>query len=75
MSTSIRLEQENEDLANEMISVCNSKIQLKRDLDRAEDKADTLNSELLHTRKQLVEVEEEKKRLEEEVCNLKVFII
>lgn len=71
MATTMRLEQENDDLANELLVACNSKVRLKEELDRAEDKADTLNGELLATRKQLVEVEEEKARLEEEVRRLK----
>ena len=72
MTTAMRLEQENDDLSYELLTTCNSKIKLRDDLDRAEDKAETLNSLLLHTRTQLVDVEEEKAHLQEEVKNLKV---
>jgi hypothetical protein len=69
----MRLDTENDDLAQELIITCNSKIKLRADLDRVEDKAETLNTELLTTRSLLVEVEDEKKRLEDEVKCLKVF--
>lgn len=72
MTTSIRLEQENDDLSQELLSTCKSKIKLQADLDMAEDKAETLNTLLLNARTQLVEIEEEKARLLEEVTNLKV---
>ena len=67
----MRLEQENDELAQELLSTCNSKIKLRADLDKVEDKAETLSSELLSTRSLLVEVEDEKKRLEDEVQCLK----
>ena len=72
MTTAIRLEQENDDLSQELLTTCRSKIKLQDSLDMAEDKADTLKGLLLNTRTQLVEVEEEKARLHEEVTNLKV---
>ncbi|CAI5635460.1 unnamed protein product [Oreochromis niloticus] len=65
---SMRLEQENDDLAHELVT---SKIALRNDLDQAEDKADVLNKELLTTKQRLVETEEEKKRHEEETAQLK----
>ncbi|XP_030583939.1 rab GTPase-activating protein 1-like isoform X1 [Archocentrus centrarchus] len=65
---SMRLEQENDDLAHELVT---SKIALRNDLDQAEDKADVLNKELLTTKQRLVETEEEKKRQEEETAQLK----
>lgn len=74
MTTSIRLEQENDDLSQELLSTCKSKIKLQADLDMAEDKAETLNTLLLNARTQLVEIEEEKARLLEEVTNLKVSV-
>ncbi|XP_029004110.1 rab GTPase-activating protein 1-like isoform X2 [Betta splendens] len=66
--TSMRLEQENDDLAHELVT---SKIALRNDLDQAEDKADVLNKELLSTKQRLVETEEEKRRHEEETAQLK----
>ncbi|KAI7790781.1 putative rab GTPase-activating protein 1-like [Triplophysa rosa] len=65
---SMRLEQENDDLAHELVT---SKIALRNDLDQAEDKADILNKELLNTKQRLVETEEEKRRQEEETAQLK----
>ncbi|KAM9831160.1 LOW QUALITY PROTEIN: rab GTPase-activating protein 1-like [Neosynchiropus ocellatus] len=65
---SMRLEQENDDLAHELVT---SKIALRNDLDQAEDKADVLNKELLSTKERLVETEEEKRRQEEETAQLK----
>lgn len=71
MATTMRLEQELDEIASEVLAACNSKVKLMHDLDKAEDKADTLNAELLTTRKQLVDAEEEKIRLEEEVSRVK----
>ncbi|XP_068445604.1 rab GTPase-activating protein 1-like isoform X2 [Clinocottus analis] len=65
---SMRLEQENDDLAHELVT---SKIALRNDLDQAEDKSDVLNKELLSTKQRLVETEEEKRRQEEETAQLK----
>ncbi|XP_025918927.1 rab GTPase-activating protein 1-like isoform X3 [Apteryx rowi] len=65
---SMRLEQENDDLAHELVT---SKIALRNDLDQAEDKADVLNKELLLTKQKLVETEEEKRKQEEETAQLK----
>ncbi|XP_048876957.1 rab GTPase-activating protein 1 isoform X1 [Brienomyrus brachyistius] len=64
----MRLEQENDDLAHELVS---SKIALRKDLDNAEEKADALNKELLMTKQKLVDSEDEKRRLEEESAQLK----
>uniref|UniRef100_A0A8C7K8Y6 Rab GTPase-activating protein 1 n=1 Tax=Oncorhynchus kisutch TaxID=8019 RepID=A0A8C7K8Y6_ONCKI len=63
----MRLEQENDDLAHELVS---SKIALRKDLDNAEEKADALNKELLMTKQKLVDSEDEKRRLEEESAQL-----
>ncbi|XP_041133425.1 rab GTPase-activating protein 1 isoform X3 [Polyodon spathula] len=65
---SMRLEQENDDLAHELVT---SKIALRNDLDQAEDKADVLNKELLLTKQKLVDTEDEKRRQEEETAQLK----
>ncbi|XP_068599147.1 rab GTPase-activating protein 1 isoform X2 [Brachionichthys hirsutus] len=65
---SMRLEQENDDLAHELVT---SKIALRNDLDQAEDKTDVLNKELLSTKQRLVETEEEKRQQEEETAQLK----
>ncbi|XP_076875154.1 rab GTPase-activating protein 1 isoform X2 [Brachyhypopomus gauderio] len=64
----MRLEQENDDLAHELVS---SKISLRKDLDNAEEKADALNKELLITKQKLIDSEDEKRRLEEESAKLK----
>ena len=64
---SMRLEQENDDLAHELVT---SKIALRNDLDQAEDKADVLNKELLLTKQKLVETEEEKRKQEEETAQV-----
>ncbi|XP_025215752.1 rab GTPase-activating protein 1 isoform X2 [Theropithecus gelada] len=64
----MRLEQENDDLAHELVT---SKIALRKDLDNAEEKADALNKELLMTKQKLIDAEEEKRRLEEESAQLK----
>uniref|UniRef100_A0A665WRW3 Rab GTPase-activating protein 1 n=1 Tax=Echeneis naucrates TaxID=173247 RepID=A0A665WRW3_ECHNA len=64
----MRLEQENDDLAHELVS---SKIALRKDLDNAEEKADALNKELLLTKQKLIDSEDEKRRLEEESAQLK----
>ncbi|XP_066569189.1 rab GTPase-activating protein 1 isoform X2 [Amia ocellicauda] len=64
----MRLEQENDDLAHELVT---SKIALRKDLDNAEEKADALNKELLMTKQKLVDSEDEKRRLEEESAQLK----
>ncbi|ROL48538.1 Rab GTPase-activating protein 1 [Anabarilius grahami] len=63
----MRLEQENDDLAHELVS---SKIALRKDLDNAEEKADALNKELLITKQKLVDSEDEKRRLEEESAQI-----
>ncbi|XP_034060163.1 rab GTPase-activating protein 1-like isoform X3 [Gymnodraco acuticeps] len=67
---SMRLEQENDDLAHELVT---SKIALRNDLDQVEDKADVLNKELLSTKQRLVETEEEKRLQEEETAQKEVF--
>lgn len=64
----MRLEQENDDLAHELVT---SKIALRKDLDNAEEKADALNKELLMTKQKLIDAEDEKRRLEEESAQLK----
>ncbi|XP_069837757.1 rab GTPase-activating protein 1-like isoform X7 [Dendropsophus ebraccatus] len=66
--TSMRLEQENDDLAHELVT---SKIALRNDLDQAEDKAEVLNKELLLTKQRLIETEEAKCKQEEETAQLK----
>lgn len=65
---SMHLEQENDDLAHELVT---SKIALRNDLDQAEDKADILNKELLLTKQKLVETEAEKRQQEEETSQMK----
>ncbi|CAN0249007.1 unnamed protein product [Lampetra planeri] len=64
----LRLEQENDDLAHELVT---SKIALRGDLDKAEDKVDVLTKELLLTKQRLLETEGDKRRMEEEAVKLK----
>uniref|UniRef100_A0A8P4KAA9 RAB GTPase activating protein 1-like 2 n=1 Tax=Dicentrarchus labrax TaxID=13489 RepID=A0A8P4KAA9_DICLA len=65
---SLRLEQENDNLAHRLIT---SKIALRNALDKAEDRVDELNKDLLQTRRQLQATEEEKRGKEEEAAMLK----
>ncbi|XP_060939017.1 rab GTPase-activating protein 1-like [Limanda limanda] len=66
--TSLRLEQENDNLAHRLIS---SKVALRNALDKAEDKEDELAKDLVRTRRLLQAAEEEKIRKEEEAGTLK----
>ncbi|KAL3189670.1 hypothetical protein MRX96_021138 [Rhipicephalus microplus] len=68
MESNMRLERENDELAHELVT---SKIQLRKDLDAAEDKADLLGKELQTAAASLAELEEEKRRLDTEVGQLK----
>ncbi|XP_054720811.1 rab GTPase-activating protein 1-like [Uloborus diversus] len=65
---SFRLEHENDDLANELITV---KTQLGGELKIAYEKLETYCRELSLTKKSLAEMEDEKRRLETEVNQLK----
>uniref|UniRef100_A0A672PFS3 Rab GTPase-activating protein 1-like n=1 Tax=Sinocyclocheilus grahami TaxID=75366 RepID=A0A672PFS3_SINGR len=66
--TSLRLEQENDDLAQKLVT---SKIALRNALDQTEDQVDELTKELLKTKQLLMITEEEKKGKEEEASQLK----
>ncbi|XP_035276393.1 rab GTPase-activating protein 1-like isoform X1 [Anguilla rostrata] len=66
--SSIRLEQENDILAHELL---NSKVVLRRHLDQVEDKAEQLNQELLEARLQLLDSTEEMQVQEEATTKLK----
>ncbi|XP_035465518.1 rab GTPase-activating protein 1-like isoform X1 [Scophthalmus maximus] len=66
--TSLRLEQENDNLAHRLIT---SKVALRNALDKAEDKVDDLTKDLLQTRRRLQATEEEKAGKEEEAAMLK----
>lgn len=68
MENNMRLEQENDLLAHELV---NSKISLRNDLDTAEDSLDALNKNLIATQAVLDETREEKARLEEEANQVK----
>jgi len=76
LESNIRLEQENDDLARDLVY---SKIELRRQLDEAEDQIDLLNKELSSIKSAMIELEEEKKRLDEEnsqvkeVCRRELF--
>ncbi|XP_029972931.1 rab GTPase-activating protein 1-like [Salarias fasciatus] len=63
-----RLEQENDNLAHRLIS---GKVELRRSLDKAEEKVFELSRDLLQSRKQLQATEEEKILNEEETAMLK----
>ncbi|XP_072221246.1 rab GTPase-activating protein 1-like [Leuresthes tenuis] len=65
---SLRLEQENDNLAHRLIT---SKIALRNALDKAEDRVDELTEDLLHTQHRLLATEEEKRVKEEEAVMLK----
>ncbi|RXN09946.1 rab GTPase-activating 1-like protein [Labeo rohita] len=66
--TSLRLEQENDDLAQKLVT---SKIALRNALDKTEDQVDELTKELLKTKQLLMITEEEKRGKEEEASQLK----
>ncbi|KAF7659384.1 hypothetical protein LDENG_00298570 [Lucifuga dentata] len=65
---SLRLEQENDNLAYKLIT---SKIDLRNSLDKVEDRVDELNKKLLYTRRSLQATEEEKRGKDEEAAMLK----
>lgn len=74
-ANNMRLEQENDDLARELVA---SKINLRQQLDYTEDKAENLNKALASTNQQvkvcnshISDLEDEKSRLEVEVQQLK----
>lgn len=66
--SNMRLEQENDDLARELIS---SKIELRRQLDEVEDKNDALVKEVLAANSYVADLEEDRKRHLEEIVQLK----
>ncbi|XP_024134106.1 rab GTPase-activating protein 1-like [Oryzias melastigma] len=66
--TSLRLEQENDNLAHTLIT---SKVLLRNALDQAEDRVDELTKDLLQARHQLKITEEEKRGKEEEAAMMK----
>ncbi|KAM9341047.1 rab GTPase-activating protein 1-like [Symphorus nematophorus] len=65
---SLRLEQENDNLAHRLIT---GKVALRKALDKAEDRVDELTKDLLQTRHRLQATEEEKRGKEEEAAMLK----
>lgn len=68
MDANMRLEQENDDMAHELVE---SKLSLGKQLDEAKDTSESLTAELIVTKKKLSETEEEKQRLETESQQLK----
>uniref|UniRef100_A0A3P9HXJ8 RAB GTPase activating protein 1-like 2 n=1 Tax=Oryzias latipes TaxID=8090 RepID=A0A3P9HXJ8_ORYLA len=66
--TSLRLEQENDNLAHTLIT---SKVLLRNALDKAEDRVDELTKDLLQTRHRLKITEDEKRGKEEEAAMMK----
>ena len=63
MEANMRLEQENDDMAHELVE---SKLHLGKKLDEAQDTCESLTAELIQTKKKLSETEEEKQRFETE---------
>ncbi|KAH3708413.1 hypothetical protein DPMN_067863, partial [Dreissena polymorpha] len=68
MEANIRLEQENDDMAHELVE---SKLNLTKQLDQSQDLSESLTRELMTTKKKLLETEEEKQRLETESAQVK----
>ncbi|XP_020508314.2 rab GTPase-activating protein 1-like [Labrus bergylta] len=68
LQASLRLEQENDNLAHRLIS---EKVALRNALDQAEDRVDELTKDLVQTRQRLQVTEEEKRGKEEETAMLK----
>ena len=66
--SNMRLEQENDDLARELIS---SKIDLRRQLDEAEDRNDSLVKDFNAANSYIADLEEDRKRHLEEIVQLK----
>ena len=76
ITVNIRLEQENDDLGSEIIALCKTKGELQKRIANLGDKVDILGEELnrVHTNSLNAknEIEEEKRRIHEELQNLKV---
>lgn len=68
LEANMRLEQENDDLAHEMVE---SKLKLGSELDKYKDQCEELTAELTLARKLLKDTQEEKQRLEEESKQVK----
>ncbi|XP_046330913.1 rab GTPase-activating protein 1-like isoform X2 [Haliotis cracherodii] len=68
LEDNLRLEQENDDLAHELVE---SKLALRSELDALEDSHEALMKDHMTTQKMLTETEEEKRRLETESSQLK----
>ncbi|XP_023215853.1 rab GTPase-activating protein 1-like [Centruroides sculpturatus] len=68
LESNMHLEQENDDLAQELIT---TRMQLKKELEGAEEKIEALTKELHTSKCCLSELEDEKKRLDVEVTQLK----
>ncbi|KAI0212355.1 Rab GTPase-activating protein 1, partial [Lamellibrachia satsuma] len=64
----MRLEQENDDLAHELVT---SKIALRNELDTLEEQCECLGKDLVQTQSLLTDTEEEKRRLEGQSVQLK----
>ena len=68
LSDNLRLDTENDNLARQLV---NSKIEMRRDIDAAEDTKDVLEKELASAKAHLGEATEEKRRLQGETQMLK----
>ena len=67
----MRLDTENDNLARQLV---NSKIEMRKEIDTAEDDKDTFEKELQNARVLLREANEEKKRLQGETQSLKAVL-
>ena len=67
----LRLDTENDNLARQLV---NSKIEMRKEIDTAEDDKDTFEKELQNTRLLLREANDEKRRLQEETQSLKAVL-
>ena len=71
LADNMRLDTENDNLARELV---NSKIEMRKDIDKIEDKKDLYEKELETTKGLLSEALDEKSRLQEETGSLKTLL-
>ncbi len=71
LADNLRLDTENDNLARELV---NSKIEMRKDIDKIEDAKDYFEKELETTKRELAEASDEKKRLSEETEQLKLLL-
>ncbi|XP_076042421.1 rab GTPase-activating protein 1-like isoform X3 [Oratosquilla oratoria] len=71
LEDNMRLERENDDLAHELVT---SKINMRHSLDKLEDRCENLNKDVGTANCLLAEVEEEKRRLQNEALKVKELL-